>query len=104
MEWVLNKVFFPVRKALLGLATRVRTRKTGWRCGPCSSALISIRGESCLSSGGGLLKLHNDVQTCGYEDVQVMWEMLKKTETSQDSPKRRRPLWRLSSWGSCRRT
>ncbi|KAE9600747.1 hypothetical protein Lalb_Chr14g0376161 [Lupinus albus] len=28
----------------------------------------------------GLLKLEGDIQTCGYEDVQVMWEMLQRTE------------------------
>ncbi|KAF9600748.1 hypothetical protein IFM89_012192 [Coptis chinensis] len=28
----------------------------------------------------GLLKLSNDVRMCEYEDVHVMWEMLRKTE------------------------
>ncbi|URE43371.1 hypothetical protein MUK42_25424 [Musa troglodytarum] len=26
-----------------------------------------------------LVKLRNEVQTCGYEDVQVMWEMLQRS-------------------------
>lgn len=27
-------------------------------------------------SGGSILKLHEDVQTCGYRDVQVMFDIL----------------------------
>lgn len=34
-----------------------------------------------FGAGAGLLKLHDDVQTCEYEDVQVMWEMLQRTES-----------------------
>ncbi|WOL08563.1 hypothetical protein Cni_G17316 [Canna indica] len=26
-----------------------------------------------------LVKLHDEVRTCGYEDVQVMWEMLQRS-------------------------
>ncbi|RWW65228.1 hypothetical protein BHE74_00027475, partial [Ensete ventricosum] len=50
---------------------------------------------------GGILKLYDDVQMCGYQDVQVMWEILTKSEmeTSNGMPKqRRRSLWRLPSW------
>ncbi|CAL9212007.1 unnamed protein product [Musa hybrid cultivar] len=57
-----------------------------------------VRGQ-----GGGILKLYDDVQMCGYEDVQVMWEILTKSEmeTSNGMPKqRRRSLWRVSSWYS----
>ena len=33
--------------------------------------------RSHLNAGsGGILKLHEDVQTCGYKDVQVMFDML----------------------------
>jgi len=49
--------------------------------------------------GGGhsvLVKLHDDVQTCAYEDVQVMWEMLQRAETGrlarEPSPKGARAL------------
>ncbi|KQJ95726.1 uncharacterized protein LOC100845602 [Brachypodium distachyon] len=28
------------------------------------------------TGNGGILKLHEDVQTCGYQDVQVMFDML----------------------------
>ncbi|CAM0902942.1 unnamed protein product [Alopecurus aequalis] len=67
MAWWRKKVVLPARRVLAAVSTRVRVRKTG--------------------SGGSLLKLHEDVQTCGYKDVQVMFEML----TSElEAPKRRK--------------
>ncbi|GJN26171.1 hypothetical protein PR202_gb14081 [Eleusine coracana subsp. coracana] len=45
---------------------------------------------------GVLVKLHDDIQTCAYEDVQVMWEMLQRSETDrlarEPSPKGARAL------------
>ncbi|MBA0563314.1 hypothetical protein Godav_006710 [Gossypium davidsonii] len=38
-------------------------------------------GETC--SGNGLLKLQDDVKMCGYEDVQVMWDLLNSPEIKQ---------------------
>ncbi|KAJ8497315.1 hypothetical protein OPV22_007867 [Ensete ventricosum] len=79
MSWWRRKVVFPVRRAWLVVSSRVKSRK----------------------HGGGILKLYDDVQMCGYQDVQVMWEILTKTEmeTSNGMPKqRRRSLWRLPSW------
>ncbi|KAL7114354.1 hypothetical protein ACP275_04G116000 [Erythranthe tilingii] len=58
MEWW-RKIVFPVRRAWFAVSARVKARK----------------------NGAGLLKLHDDIQTCGYEDVQIMWEMLRRTET-----------------------
>ncbi|KAK2976614.1 hypothetical protein RJ640_021416 [Escallonia rubra] len=52
-------------------------------------------------SGAALLKLRDDIQTCGYEDVQVMWEMLRRTESEliTHRPKRKpRPFWRIFVW------
>ncbi|KAG2720175.1 hypothetical protein I3760_02G024800 [Carya illinoinensis] len=49
-------------------------------------------------TGAGHLKLHNDVQSCEYQDVHVMWEMLRKSESGPRGrhPKRKqRPFWRL---------
>lgn len=54
-------------------------------------------------AGGGLLKLHDDVQTCGYEDVQVMWEMLRRSETEvidKAAKRKHRPFWRVFVWSS----
>lgn len=52
----------------------------------------------CHATGAGLVKLRDDVQTCEYEDVQVMWEMLQKTETQVLHNKR--PFWRVFVWSN----
>ena len=59
--------------------------------------------SSVFCAGAGLLKLHNDVQTCGYEDVQVMWEILRRSESElmASLPKRKqRPFWRVFVWSN----
>ncbi|OVA00914.1 hypothetical protein BVC80_9081g79 [Macleaya cordata] len=78
-----QKMIFPVRRVWIAVAARVKARK----------------------NGGGLLKLHNDVQTCGYQDVQVMWEMLRRSESELMAPtptkrKHQRPFWRVHVWSS----
>ncbi|KAG8046817.1 hypothetical protein GUJ93_ZPchr0008g13157 [Zizania palustris] len=55
MAWWRKKVVFPARRAWAAVAGRLRARK---------------------QDSGGILKLHEDVQTCDYRDVQVMFEML----------------------------
>ncbi|GJN01839.1 hypothetical protein PR202_ga19140 [Eleusine coracana subsp. coracana] len=57
MAWWRKKVVFPARRAWAAVSIRVRATNTG--------------------SGGSILKLHEDVQTCGYKDVQVMFEILR---------------------------
>lgn len=74
MAWWRKKVVFPARRALAAVSARVRSRKTG--------------------GGGSLLKLHEDVQTCGYKDVQVMFEML----TSELEDPKRRKQQTAASW------
>uniref|UniRef100_A0A6N2MG18 Uncharacterized protein n=2 Tax=Salix TaxID=40685 RepID=A0A6N2MG18_SALVM len=52
----------------------------------------------------GQLKLRHDVRACEYEDVHVMWKMLKRneTETVQFSRKREnKSLWRSFHWARC---
>ncbi|KAL6843231.1 hypothetical protein ACP4OV_026944 [Aristida adscensionis] len=39
-------------------------------------AAVSARLGARKPGSGGILKLHEDVQTCGYKDVQVMFDML----------------------------
>ncbi|KAL4628928.1 hypothetical protein ACB098_05G203100 [Castanea mollissima] len=76
-----HKMIFPVRRVWFSVSARVKARK----------------------DGAGLLKLHNDVQTCGYQDVQVMWEMLRRSESELIShpPKRKqRPFWRFFLWSN----
>lgn len=84
MAWWRKKVVFPARRVLAAVSSRVvRTRKTG--------------------SGGSILKLHGDVQTCGYKDVQVMFEILTSSELDEPSKRRKQPAtaWRPpSAWPS----
>lgn len=73
-----RKVTFPVKKAWAAVSARVKARKTR----------------------RGIMELRDDVQTCGYEDVQVMWEILRRSEMELDHTlKRKRLLWGL--FGRC---
>jgi len=58
---------------------------------------ILIPEPPLAGSGGSILKLHEDVQTCGYRDVQVMFEILtSELEVASHGPKhhqRKRPAW-----------
>ncbi|KAG8043064.1 hypothetical protein GUJ93_ZPchr0458g22371 [Zizania palustris] len=71
MVWWREKVVVPARRAWAAVSTRVRARNTG--------------------SGGSILKLHEDVQTCGYKDVQVMFEILRSELEDSSTPKQRKP-------------
>ncbi|KAM3370888.1 hypothetical protein ACQJBY_018312 [Aegilops geniculata] len=64
-EWWQKVVVVPVRRAWVVVAARLRRKKQH------------------DGRGGALVKLHDDVQTCAYEDVQVMWEMLQRSETGK---------------------
>ncbi|KAK9906206.1 hypothetical protein M0R45_002750 [Rubus argutus] len=85
MDWLLK-----VRRALLAFSARLKLRK----------------------SVGGLLKLQDDVQMCGYRDVQIMWNMLSKaqqeeiqimaTTRSPTKPNQKRRRQQRPSW--CFRT
>ncbi|PON52753.1 hypothetical protein PanWU01x14_207140 [Parasponia andersonii] len=74
-----NRMVFPVRRVWLSISSRL------------------IKPPK---SGVGLLKLHNDIQTCGYQDVQVMWEILQRSESEvlgnhdPEHPKRKQRLLR----------
>uniref|UniRef100_A0A0D9WSU2 Uncharacterized protein n=1 Tax=Leersia perrieri TaxID=77586 RepID=A0A0D9WSU2_9ORYZ len=81
MAWWRARVVAPVRRAWLAVAAaRARARN----------------GEH------GILNLHQDVQTCGYEDVQVMWNMLSTEKeaaaAAAPAPGRKRAFWRLPVW------
>ncbi|XP_022772233.1 uncharacterized protein LOC111314884 isoform X2 [Durio zibethinus] len=74
---VFDRMTIPMRRVWAGVATRFGVRKSG------------------------LSKLRKDVRCCEYEDVHVMWEMLRKTETEFGrSPKRckKRPLTNCFEW------
>lgn len=59
--WWKKVVGFPVHYLCRAFATRFGLRKTG------------------------LLMLSQEVEACEYEDVHIMWDMLRKTETTASS-------------------
>ncbi|URD99354.1 hypothetical protein MUK42_29071 [Musa troglodytarum] len=63
MAWWERVVAFPARRVWIGVASRLGVQRTG------------------------LKRLRKEVRTCEYEDVRVMWEILRKA----DSETRRRP-------------
>ncbi|WOK98301.1 hypothetical protein Cni_G07011 [Canna indica] len=89
MAWWNKKLVFPVKRTLVAVAARrVKSRKQACR----------------ISADDGIRKLHDDVQMCGYQDVQVMWDMLRRSEMEiSDAPKQHKwQFWR--SLESPRRT
>uniref|UniRef100_A0A0D9WAL5 Uncharacterized protein n=1 Tax=Leersia perrieri TaxID=77586 RepID=A0A0D9WAL5_9ORYZ len=64
MEWWQRTVVSPVKRAWVVVAGRLRRKKE-------------------YDGRGVLVKLHDDIQTCAYEDVQVMWEILQRSETAK---------------------
>ncbi|CAL2225743.1 unnamed protein product [Prunus armeniaca] len=66
MDW-LHKL----RRALLSFSARLKLSKSVGRDG----------GE--YGGVGGLLKLQDDVQLCGYQDVQIMWNILSKAQREE---------------------
>ncbi|KAF7096289.1 hypothetical protein CFC21_098258 [Triticum aestivum] len=58
-----------------------------------------LRGSK--SGSGGILKLHEDVQTCGYQDVQVMFDMLTSELEAAHARNRKQPPSPLpAAWSS----
>ncbi|KAK4736934.1 hypothetical protein R3W88_000631 [Solanum pinnatisectum] len=58
-----EKMMDPMRKAWSRVSTGIHIRKTGH------------------------VKLHRDVRKCEYEDVQILWDMLKKNEKGSEASK-----------------
>ncbi|KAJ6747270.1 hypothetical protein OIU74_029690 [Salix koriyanagi] len=63
-----------MRKAWFVISSRVKFHKAGPGGG---------RGGATSRSAGGLLKLQDDVQMCGYKDVEVMWNMFIESNRQQ---------------------
>ncbi|CAL9074307.1 unnamed protein product [Musa textilis] len=89
MPWWDKKVVCPVKRAWVAIAARVKACKHGRGIG-VSTKVQAVGRAGC----DGILKLHDDVQTCGYEDVQVMWEIVRRSEAegSNASEQRKRRL------------
>ncbi|KQJ85054.1 hypothetical protein BRADI_5g24595v3 [Brachypodium distachyon] len=82
MEWWRKAVVVPARRAFVAVAARLRRNKNN------KQVLSSSDGLTRLT---GLTKLREDVQSCGYEDVLVMWEMLQKSEPAPESSEPPKP-------------
>ncbi|XP_058221193.1 uncharacterized protein LOC131331323 [Rhododendron vialii] len=78
MKWW-HKMMAPMQKIWIVVAKRIGVRKTG------------------------LVKLRQDVRTCEYDDVHVLWDMLKRNETELASPPRtkKRHFWNIYNWATC---
>uniref|UniRef100_A0A2N9ILF9 Uncharacterized protein n=1 Tax=Fagus sylvatica TaxID=28930 RepID=A0A2N9ILF9_FAGSY len=100
MDWLHR-----MKKAWVAVSTRIRTRG-------------GVSGGGGASTGDdGLLKLRDDVQMCGYKDVQVMWKMLSGSQQEQMAAaettvtttqplkriKQRQLSWRVLFWTNNRR-
>ncbi|KAJ3698455.1 hypothetical protein LUZ61_002160 [Rhynchospora tenuis] len=76
MAWWRKKVVFPVKRALAFISARLRSRRN------CN----------------GIMKLYDDVQTCEYKDVQVLWEILRLEMEVQTPQSHQRSIWRVPTW------
>ncbi|CAK9238205.1 unnamed protein product [Sphagnum jensenii] len=80
MGWFMRKVTNPFKRMWSAVHSVVLLRLRPHK-----------RGTDCFAlSGQGLGKLYNEVRSCHYEDVQVMWSMLQQSHHPLGSPKRRR--------------
>ncbi|KAL1540337.1 hypothetical protein AAHA92_24703 [Salvia divinorum] len=70
-----EKMAIPMRKVWVGVSRRFGLRKTG------------------------LIKLHKDVRTCEYEDIHILWDLLKRNEADLARSRKSRS-WRFQ-WPQC---
>ncbi|XP_047968796.1 uncharacterized protein LOC125212623 [Salvia hispanica] len=70
-----EKMAIPMRKVWIGVSRRFGFRKTG------------------------LIKLDKDVRTCEYEDIHILWDLLKRNEA--DLARSRKSRSRRFQWPQC---
>ncbi|KAH7850260.1 hypothetical protein Vadar_029961 [Vaccinium darrowii] len=74
MKWW-HKMVVPMQRIWIVVAKRIGIRKTG------------------------LVKLRQDVRTCEYDDVHVLWDMLKRNESELNGPRtKKRPFLNIYNW------
>ncbi|KAI5010455.1 hypothetical protein ZWY2020_012592 [Hordeum vulgare] len=78
-EWWQKAVAVPVRRAWVVVA---------------AAAAARLRRKKHDGRGGALVKLHDDVQTCAYEDVQVMGDATAPETEKMMAGRRRQGLRR----------
>nr|CBW30212.1 Conserved hypothetical protein [Musa balbisiana] len=96
MAWWDKAVAFPLKRACVAVAAAAARVKAP---NPTIKFYVMILW---MAKGGGIQKLHDDVQMCGYQDVQVMWEMVRRSEMelSNERKRRKRLLWRIPTWSN----
>ncbi|KAI4335309.1 hypothetical protein L6164_013969 [Bauhinia variegata] len=102
MDW-----WYKIRTAWAALSSRLKLAKSG---GGGRGRLGGGRRD--CGGDSGLLKLRDDVQMCGYRDVEVMWNMLSRaraeemrgatttrsTVTPPKNLRKQRSIWRIFFW------
>ncbi|CAL9088770.1 unnamed protein product [Musa acuminata var. zebrina] len=95
-RWYRNVVFH-LKRAWYAVSCCLRSPRQGEHSPICTLAVLppSVPPLTACAerrekrSSRGILELHDEVQTCEYEDVQVMWDMLTKpvmeTETETET-------------------
>ncbi|CAL9078392.1 unnamed protein product [Musa textilis] len=83
-RWYRN-VVFNLRRAWYAVSCCLRSPRQGEHSPISALAVLPpsvplLTACSSSLSSRGILELHDEVQTCEYEDVQVMWDMLTKPE------------------------
>jgi hypothetical protein len=97
--------WLPVRRVWLGVASRFGVRQTGKAAAAVMWMWPSVpacdRSRRAWSDSGvafaffaGLWRLRQEVSTCEYEDVHVMWEMLSRTTAAPKPAPRRHSRFR----------
>ncbi|KAI4347658.1 hypothetical protein L6164_008450 [Bauhinia variegata] len=77
MEWC-KQMMRPIRRVWFRVSTRLGVRKSG------------------------LLKLRRDVRACEYEDIHVMWEIVKRNVTEfGESPRKIKKRRHYLKWARC---
>ncbi|KAK9073038.1 hypothetical protein SSX86_007360 [Deinandra increscens subsp. villosa] len=82
-------------------------RWKGWYCFKYKNSLLSstkgflFKLRSCLKNKAkvhknGMMNLYKDMEACGgYEDIQVMWEMIHSSSSSNANNVNKTPTWRF---------
>ncbi|CAK8564054.1 unnamed protein product [Lathyrus sativus] len=81
MDW-----WHKLRRTFTLLSTRIKLRKSETRmvAGCRGGGMVKFSGGDMGGGAvGGLLNLRDEVEMCGYKDVEVMWNMLSLSLTHE---------------------
>ncbi|XP_058729294.1 uncharacterized protein LOC131601478 [Vicia villosa] len=75
-------LWLKLRRTFILLSTRIKLRKSGIVARCQSGSVVKFSGD-VGETVGGLLNLRDEVEMCGYKDVEVMWNMLSLSLTHE---------------------